>query len=127
MAPKKKFNQKPFGEANFNQIYRRYKRDATRRKHKFKLTKKEFKKIIVKKCHYCNKLPLQINKTKSCNGYFLHNGIDRLDNLKGYVLENIVACCKECNFAKHKKNEEEFLDLVKRIYEFRIQKPPKTT
>lgn len=34
--------------------------------------------------------------------YFLYfyNGIDRLDNTKGYTPENSVACCKHCNSLK---------------------------
>ncbi len=40
-------------------------------------------------CHYCtNKLP--------STGY----GLDRMDNSKGYLLSNVVACCKKCNYMK---------------------------
>jgi hypothetical protein len=43
------------------------------------------------------------------------NGIDRLDSKVGYVEENVVSCCADCNFAKQRLSKSQFLDLVKRI------------
>lgn len=46
------------------------------------------------------------------------NGIDRVDNKKGYEDENSVSCCKFCNFAKHTMSEDDFYLWIKRVYEF---------
>lgn len=45
--------------------------------------------VITDECHYCGSvLP--------CAG----SGIDRLDHTEGYILNNIVPCCWECNKRK---------------------------
>jgi hypothetical protein len=49
-------------------------------------------------CHYCN---ADIKWAEYCLG---KNGsgynLDRKDNDKGYVADNVVVCCKKCNQAK---------------------------
>jgi hypothetical protein len=47
--------------------------------------------------------------------YQLYNGIDRIDNARGYERDNIVPCCKFCNRAKSAMPQKEFIDLVRRI------------
>ena len=37
-----------------------------------------------------------------------YNGIDRLDSSLGYTKDNIVTCCKICNYAKNKMKFEDF-------------------
>lgn len=56
-------------------------------------------------CHYCN------NK----KGYAGH-GLDRIDSLKGYTLENVVPCCRVCNILKSNKDENwpEMIDQLER-------------
>lgn len=44
------------------------------------------------------------------------NGIDRVDNNKGYTLNNCVPCCKTCNQAKHRLSQEYFIEWVEKIY-----------
>lgn len=39
----------------------------------------------------------------------------------GYILENCVTACGDCNFMKRDKNIEIFLNKVKLIYETRIK------
>lgn len=45
--------------------------------------------VLDKPCHYCDG-PLE---KKGC-------GLDRKDNTLGYVIGNVVSCCKECNRLK---------------------------
>ena len=47
-------------------------------------------KIINARCHYCDG---KLNPT-GC-------GLDRKDNELGYVIENVVPCCRECNTVKN--------------------------
>ena len=85
-------------------VLQQYKRNAKIRKIEFKLTKDELKSIIIKDCYYCGALPS------------VYNGIDRLDNSKGYVLDNCVPCCFNCNWAKSDMTVEQFKNWIKRIY-----------
>lgn len=47
---------------------------------------------------------------------FVRNGIDRVDSAQGYVLTNVVPCCKQCNRAKSDLSREEFLTWVERVH-----------
>ena len=47
----------------------------------------------------------------------LTNGIDRVDNDKGYVRGNIVPCCTNCNIAKNTFLITEFEEWINRVYE----------
>lgn len=48
------------------------------------------------------------------------NGIDRLDSEKGYVKENCVPCCWDCNRMKQTLTEQQFLKKVEQIYNYRM-------
>ncbi len=47
---------------------------------------------------------------------YAHNGVDRLDNAKGYTLENSVPCCKHCNIAKRSMTVDEFKQWISKVY-----------
>lgn len=111
-------HRKSFSESNFNYIFYTYKRNARLKKREFSLTKEEFKILTSSKCYYCNQQPQTITKNQNTsNGYYKYNGIDRVDNSKGYSIDNCVSCCKRCNFSKHNLSKTEFLNIVKMIYE----------
>lgn len=46
------------------------------------------------------------------------NGIDRVDNSKGYTSDNCVPCCWACNNAKKNNSSSEFLAWVDGVYTF---------
>ena len=94
----------------------RYKANAIRRKLEWDLTLEQFAEITKKDCHYCGAKPNNIAIGKGCNGDYIYNGIDRIDNNKGYTIDNIVPCCKICNYAKRKLTLQEFQDWVEKIY-----------
>jgi hypothetical protein len=58
------------------------------------ISENEFSILSEQECHYCGK-----------EG---PNGIDRVDNLKGYISENCVPCCKHCNYVKGDLSIEDF-------------------
>lgn len=64
---------------------------AKRRGIEFTLSVEEFIYILSSgKCHYC--------------GYDINEygvGLDRKDNSHGYIMENVVPCCAECNKVKN--------------------------
>ena len=105
----------------FNRLYSRIKRDAKRRDNEFDLSKDDVEKLVQRPCYYCGVQPKQIcGKGK---GSILYNGIDRVDNDKGYLKDNVVTCCKHCNYAKRTMSPERFYELVRKVYKHFVAKP----
>jgi len=104
------------GLANMRAIIRQYKANAKKRGIEFKLTEEQFKKITQKDCYYCGAKPNNVTDPRDCNGEYVYNGIDRIDNIKGYTVDNVVPCCKRCNRAKDAYTLQEYKDWIKRIY-----------
>ena len=46
-----------------------------------------------------------------------YNGIDRIDNNIGYIMDNSITCCETCNRMKRSHEYDFFLDHVKKICE----------
>ncbi len=104
------------GLASKRMVITSYKRHAKERGFKWELTDDQFSKITQKDCFYCGIEPTNIAKSKGNNGEYIYNGIDRIDNTKGYTIDNIVPCCKICNNAKHTLTLQEFKDWIEKIY-----------
>jgi hypothetical protein len=92
-----------------------YKKSAETRNFVWELSEDLFHDITSRNCHYCGIEPAQIRKTGTKSRY-TYNGIDRVDSLRGYTPDNVVACCKTCNFAKHTLPKQDFMNWVNRIY-----------
>ena len=105
-----------YGVANMRQVINNYKRHAKRRGLEYNLTEKQFKKITKENCFYCGAKPNNISDRKMNNGEYIFNGIDRLNNNKGYIIDNVVPCCFICNRAKDTHTLQEFKEWVCRIY-----------
>lgn len=81
----------------------------------FSLTDEEFYTLTFSDCFYCGAEPLQELKTKSgaagksSRVAFLYNGIDRVDNSKGYIQGNCVTACGYCNIAKNRNSLPDLL------------------
>ena len=103
------------GYANLNELYRCYKKSAKKRNYIFDLDIETFRKITQMNCYYCGIEPKQIKNHKECFGKYTYNGIDRIDNSKGYILNNVVPCCKVCNSAKNTQTIKEFEEWHKRL------------
>ena len=99
--------------SSFNRIYRTYKRHAVNRNLDFLLTEEQFFDLISKDCFYCNEPPT--NKHVEWEDVLIYNGIDRVDNTTGYIVENCVPCCKFCNRAKMNMSYKDFIDWVVKI------------
>ena len=108
--------KRPKGVASFNKLYGDYSRNAERREIKFELTKEQFAALTKQDCHYCGVKPEKARKSRPGeNGEYIYNGIDRVDNSKGYTADNVVPCCELCNKAKNKYGLEVFETWLKRI------------
>lgn len=92
--------------------YNTAKGNAKRRGKSFTISFEDFCNEINKPCYYCNN---EIGD-KSITG----SGLDRVDNTKGYDLDNIKSCCKVCNTIKGNfLTTEETMIAVKAIIDFR--------
>lgn len=109
-------NRKEYGLSNARRVICYYKRNAKRRNIKFNLTEKECLLLMVQSCYYCGREPFNVIKAKQSHGEFVFNGIDRVNNSEGYVLNNVVPCCKHCNSMKKDLSNTEFLEIIKLIY-----------
>lgn len=109
------------GMSGFNYLYSTYKRNALKRDYEFKLTKEEFYTLTKQNCYYCGCIPSNKVKYygKKNSPPYVYNGVDRLNNDMGYVLDNSVPCCKQCNIAKNVLSEEEFINWIKKVVSFR--------
>lgn len=104
------------GVAASNDLYRQYKKNAKKRNIEFDLSYEQFISITSMNCDYCGRIPSTIHYNIHWNGNYIFNGIDRIDNKKGYIIYNVVPCCKYCNMAKMSLSENEFLELIKNIF-----------
>lgn len=107
--------QKALGVNAGNWVWSYYKRNAKNRNLDWKLTTEQFFQLIKQDCHYCDAKPKNKFENKRVRGPFIYNGIDRVDNVKGYIFDNCVPCCKICNRAKDVLSVEEFTEWVMRI------------
>lgn len=114
-------NRLPVGESNLNRLIATYKYNAGKRNLEFVLTKEQFKKLVIQNCSYCGVKPHTIADERKSNGKFIYNGIDRVDNTKGYTINNCVTCCRTCNEWKRARSQQEFLLRVKLIYDYMLK------
>lgn len=82
--------------------YHGYKKRAKEKSIVFELSKDECSNFYNTNCYYCG-------------DFYLGLGIDRVDNSLGYKLDNVVSCCKWCNYAKNVRTQAEFFDQCFKI------------
>jgi predicted RNA-binding Zn-ribbon protein involved in translation (DUF1610 family) len=104
------------GVGALNSTYSAYKSKAKIKKIAFKISKDIFKRIVASNCHYCGATPSNEMKSSYNTGSFFYNGIDRIDNNRGYTSDNIVPCCKICNYAKNTMSLSDFYSWISRVY-----------
>ena len=115
-------HKKEYGLSSKKRKYRGYKRTAKKKKLAFTLSFEKFIDITSSNCYYCNCPPSNIQRADGNNGDYVYNGIDRVDNDKGYIDDNCVPCCSPCNNAKKHLPAKDFLALIEAIYLHRIKK-----
>ena len=130
------------GIATYTKLYNECKRFALARNLEFCLSKDQWISLVSKNCIYCNAEP--IPKSMYCNkenkarrpdrtteetikrSWVNINGIDRVNNNEGYILNNCEACCTDCNMSKKGRTVSEFLSHVARISDFQFLKKENT-
>lgn len=84
--------------------YKNFLNENNKRNIKVDITETEYLKLIKEKCYYCGN---HENGAK---------GIDRKNSKIFYTKDNIVSCCKTCNFIKKTLSEDEFINNLIIIY-----------
>ena len=120
LARTKRLNKSRFGPEHVGKmtVMQKYHQRASDIGVDFTFTREQFFKITSEQCFYCGRSPESLQKrlykgrvTGSCT----YNGIDRIDNLKGYTPDNCVACCWTCNRTKGPLSKSEFFSLIAAI------------
>ena len=104
------------GIASMRKLIRDYKRHAKDRELEWSLTEEQVVELTKQDCYYCGVKPNNISKSAIYNGSYTYNGLDRVDNNKGYTIDNVVPCCKKCNTIKGNLTLQEFKELINKIY-----------
>lgn len=97
---------------------------AARRGHRLTLTPHQYTRLIKLPCHYCGAAPQNQTKLNRGQGMLLYNGVDRVDNNRGYTRTNVVPCCSACNTMKARLTVAEFLAHVRRIGAYQQRTTP---
>lgn len=107
-------------DTGLRETFRSYSTSAKKRGYEFALTIEEALALFSSNCHYCGGEPSNIFKKSYIP--FVYSGIDRKDNSIGYTRKNCVPCCCVCNLAKMSLGYDEFIEMVRDIYNHRIKK-----
>lgn len=111
------WNQLPSGVAAMNDLYSKIRAGARKRKYCWELTKEQFREITSSNCSYCGIKPSQVCRAIGAKSDdYIYNGIDRVDNSKGYTIDNVVPCCGRCNGAKSVYSIDEFKEWISVVY-----------
>lgn len=103
------------GVAARNRIIDMYKKNAVKTGRVFKLTVEQCELLFQGNCYYCGESPNRTFINRRTKDSYTYNGIDRVNNSQGYVLDNVVSCCTTCNLKKGSSSQTEFLAWIKKI------------
>ena len=94
-----KFCVKSFREKNSHYHFSVYQRGAKRRGYKFSLSFDEFVSFLGLPCSYCH---IKLDRVR----------LDRVNNSQGYILKNVIPCCRPCNIEKGSLAVESILRMA---------------
>ena len=101
------YNKKPENR------FKRGIRQAKNRGIEWAISLEDYLKIISKRCFYDK---VDLHNEMGC-------GLDRIDNEKGYFIENVVQCCGNCNTIRgNKLTHEEMQVAMKAVLRLRGKK-----
>ncbi len=107
--------REPVVVSEYAAIYKAYQRKAKFRKLEFQLSEEDASICFSSDCAYCGLTPSNGSKRGKFSGGKKYSGIDRVDNSKGYVRENCIPCCQQCNYAKLGQPLETFLLWAQKV------------
>jgi hypothetical protein len=104
-------------ELALTHIYRQYRGMAKKRGFNFELSKDKVVKLVTSNCSYCNLPPRErIVMISHYPVKFIANGIDRVDSLKSYTIDNCIPCCWDCNTMKNDMPLDGFKEQIRKVY-----------
>lgn len=115
----------------FKALMNSYTAKAKRRNQVFDINNEDFLRLTSSNCHYCGIEPKTVKKMGRYKGMteetferakYVYNGLDRIDNNIGYIITNVVPCCKKCNYAKHTSSQTEWKEWIDRFVSFQLSK-----
>jgi hypothetical protein len=74
-----------------------------RAKHPVSITYEQYAAIAAEKpdCHYCGAVIPWADHNANKRGLQGGSNLDRKDNSRGYEADNVVPCCRRCNYGKN--------------------------
>ena len=100
---------------NIKYCFTEYKNKTKRYDYDFELSLEQFEELVKQPCKYCNCI--------QDKGF---NGIDRVDSMGGYTLNNVVSCCFICNRMKGALDNITFIKRIEHILSQNSYITPKT-
>ncbi len=95
-------NKRKSYNLKFDVRYRIYQQGAKKKGLTFELTLLEFIDLTQRPCYYCGFIEL-------------YNGLDRIDNSKGYSKDNVVPCCALCNITRGNRFTKREFELIGKV------------
>lgn len=81
----------------YEAVFNTFRREAKRSQKDVGITYEDFLAFtLILRCHYCGH-PIIWSKYNIQSSVY---NLDRTDNTRGYTKDNLVVCCKRCNYAK---------------------------
>jgi len=99
---------------SLNDRYRHYRKSDAAKKHGFDLTERQFDELTSQPCHYCSGYTRCIDDVVDKP----YCGLDRIDSLRGYFIDNVWPACHRCNAAKNNLSLLDFALHIEKIYNF---------
>lgn len=95
----------------FLNSFKKTKRSALERGIEFSLSFEDWQKFcLIPNCYYCGAI---LNRSVYRSDRKSSGSLaDRVDNLKGYSMKNIVPCCADCNFTKNSRLTAEEMKVI---------------
>ena len=109
------FNEKR--RTNLHEFFNaNYIRPSKNKNLEFTITEQDFASIAINPCFYCGTMEKIMVDGKMVERGF--NGLDRMDQTRGYIWDNCVSACKMCNRMKKSLHIDVFLKRVEHMISF---------
>jgi hypothetical protein len=109
-------SRKEENESCRNTLFLALKSSAKKRNHLFEI-KREYVDVVTQQhCYYCGIEPSNTMRVPHNTDILKYNGLDRIDNTKGYTESNTVPCCRTCNIAKNTMSIDEFKTWICKLF-----------
>lgn len=115
-------------DSPFKRVVSSYRRNARSRGLEWELSDDEVRHLFSLVCHYCGVGPSNFGRPSTTSASdpqpdrgIAYSGIDRIDNDKGYIVSNVVPCCKICNRAKANLSYLDFKAWIGKVIAYNVR------